>query len=70
MELVTHSTEKEILNFFMYNLSNSTTALQFYQMFEGTVVEKKNACFECQPIRIKSMYADVLSAWTTITKAV
>ena len=70
MELVTHSTEKEILNLFMYVLSNSTTALQFCQTFGGTAVEEKNTCFECQPIRIKSMYVDVLSDWTTITKAI
>ena len=36
----------------------------------GALLLKKNACFECQPIRIKSMYVDVLSDWTTITKAV
>ena len=36
----------------------------------GAPLLKKNTCFECQPIRIKSTYADVLSDWTTITKAV
>ena len=57
--------------FFLCTFSQSQPQLcNFVRRSGGTVVEEKNTCFECQPIRIKSTYADALSDWTTITKAV